>query len=72
MTKPKTFKQMMNKLVNQGQIISGTDEEVNDMEMEIHDFKAENIRLRIALTEYDHKIINLQTIIKVLTNDKFR
>jgi hypothetical protein len=66
MTKPNTFKQMMNKLVNQGQIISGTDEQVNDMEMEIHDLKAENIKLRIALTEYHHKIISLQTIIKGL------
>ena len=66
MTKPKTFKQMMNKLVNQGQIISGTDEEVNDMEMEIHDLKAENIRLKIVLAEYAHKIISLQTIIKGL------
>ena len=56
----------MNKLVNQGQIISGTDEQVNDMEMEIHDLKSQNLRLSIALTEYHYEIINLQTIIKGL------
>jgi len=70
MTKPKTFKQIMNKLVYQEQVISGTEEEINDMEMDIHDLKVENARLKDALVKYAHKIIYLQSIIKGFKDDQ--
>jgi len=63
MKKPKTFKQVMSRIVHQGQIISGSEEEYNDMEMEIHDLKIENARLRDSLATYTQWVADLQAII---------
>jgi len=67
--KPKTFKQIMYKLVNQSQILSGTEEEINDMEMLIHDLIVENQRLVHRIEIYSLKIIALEKVIRNLKND---
>ena len=60
----------MYKLVNQSQILSGTEEEINDMEMLIHDLMVENQRLVHRVENYALTIIALEKVIRSLKNDK--